>query len=302
MTKAVAQVKHLAWNELQSFLLAARAPSLRIAAAEAQVSYSTLSRRIDALETQLNCRLFDRLPTGLSLTPQGEELMETAIEMEQLSIKTQRRLMGTASQLRGTVRLSLVDVLALHPVMPVLAKFAELHPEIEPDIDISYRASDLERNEADLVLRLSSAPPENLIGRKLWSCATAVYGATDYINDLGLTDAAPKSGRVVGFEYQGRVPKWRQDTAFSEFPLYGQMRSMAVQHAACKAGMGLAQLPCFIGAPDKSLTRLSPPSRDPRFNLWLLRHPDLRNTERVSALANFLAKQLPTQIAALEDS
>lgn len=50
--------------------------NFRLAAAELHISQPALTRSIKALEASLAVRLFDRLPSGVELTPAGEVLLE----------------------------------------------------------------------------------------------------------------------------------------------------------------------------------------------------------------------------------
>jgi DNA-binding transcriptional LysR family regulator len=71
------------WDDIRYFLAIARARSVRGAAAALDVNPSTVSRRIAAFEQSLDVRLFDRLPSGYELTPAGEAMLASAIEVEE---------------------------------------------------------------------------------------------------------------------------------------------------------------------------------------------------------------------------
>ena len=60
------------WDDLRSFLAIARHGSLQGAARALAVNHSTMFRRLNALESRLGVRLFDRAPRGYTLTPAGE--------------------------------------------------------------------------------------------------------------------------------------------------------------------------------------------------------------------------------------
>ncbi|MBC8830664.1 LysR family transcriptional regulator, partial [Escherichia coli] len=62
----------MSWDDVRYFLAVMRSGSLSAAARALQVQHSTVARRIDALESSLRIRLFDRLPRGMQLTLAGE--------------------------------------------------------------------------------------------------------------------------------------------------------------------------------------------------------------------------------------
>ena len=74
-------------------------------------THSTVGRRIRALEGELGSRLIERDPTGLRLTPAGQELFAVAERMEAELHGAQLSVMGQDQALSGPLRVSLVDFL-----------------------------------------------------------------------------------------------------------------------------------------------------------------------------------------------
>ncbi|MBY4854658.1 LysR family transcriptional regulator, partial [Burkholderia contaminans] len=66
----------MSWDDIRYFLAVMRGGSLSAAARALQVQHSTVARRIDALESALGIRLFDRLPRGWPPTDEGLHLAE----------------------------------------------------------------------------------------------------------------------------------------------------------------------------------------------------------------------------------
>ena len=65
--------------------------------------------------------------------------------------------------------------------------------------------------------------------------------------------------------------------------------TMAGQHYAVCAGIGIGAFPCFAADPDLGLVRVIEPLHDMENELWLLTHPDLRNIVHIRVLMDFLA-------------
>lgn len=284
-------MEHMNWDDIRIFLALARSENIREAANRCDVSYSTISRRIDGFESQLSARLFERLPTGFELTTTGEELLPLAEAIEENVVEADRRVFGKEAALAGRIKLSMVDALATHLLMPDLAEFSATYPDIELEIDIRYGVADLARRESDLALRFGRNPPEDLIGRKLASCGVAPYATKSYIHKHKL-ETAPVNGRWIGFHRTQDVPAWVRNSSFPSFPVWGQIESLNAQSEACKSEMGIAMLPCFIGDKTEGLHRLGPVELPARFDLWLLRHADLRANARARHLSDFLAKRI----------
>jgi DNA-binding transcriptional LysR family regulator len=286
------------WDDIKLFLALMRTGNVRAAAAKANVSHSTVARRIDAMEAKLGARLFERLPTGYALTHVGEDMMDVAEHVEDELEGLERRIAGHDSRLSGRIRVTMVDALATNLLMPHLAEFTQKFPEIDLETPVAYEAADLDRREADVALRFARNPPEHLIGRRLLTCAIAAYASQDYLDRHDLQD--PNASRWIGFDGRSPFPKWVKESSFPNIPAKGQFVSLLVQLAACKAGMGVAMLPCFLGEPEPSLRRLSPARPDPAFELWILTHRDMRTSARIRVFSEFIAAAIVSHRSQLE--
>src|SRR3546814_5211342 len=98
--------------------------------------------------------MFEKLPSGYRLTAAGEEVLELAAQMETSSLQLETRVFGRDQSVRGLLRVTLTPILASHLLMPDLADFARLHPEIEMEILSSGELSNLTNREADVALRV----------------------------------------------------------------------------------------------------------------------------------------------------
>lgn len=286
------------WDDIKLFLALMRTGNVRAAAAKLNVSHSTVARRIDSMEEKLETRLFERLPNGYALTQIGEDMLEVAEHVEDELEGLERRIAGRDSRLSGRIRVTMVDALATNLLMPHLAEFTRKYPEIELEAPVAYEAADLDRREADVALRLARDPPEHLIGRRLLTCATAAYASQEYLNEHDLQD--PSASFWIGFGARNPFPKWVKESKFPHIPAKGRFENLLVQLAACKAGMGVAMLPCFLGDPEPSLRRLSPAKPDPAFELWLLTHRDMRTSARIRVFSEFIATAIKSHRALLE--
>ena len=285
---AVQICTNMDWDNLRVFVALAREQSVRAAATALGVSHSTVSRRIDAFERDLGVRLFKRLPDGFVLTPFGEDTLQTAQHLEESVDGLQRRVRGQDARLRGDLRVTMPDLLAAKLLMPDLVAFGERYPEIDLEVAISYTPFDLGRREADVAIRITRDPPEQLIGRKVITFARAAYASRDYLARHD-PQHAPESVTWIGWDDSTRHPRWVRATTIPNAPVRGRMNNAMVQLAAAKAGMGLAMLPCFMGDTEPELRRVPPGRPETAWDIWILTHEDLRATARVRAFMDFMA-------------
>jgi DNA-binding transcriptional LysR family regulator len=280
------------WTDLNYFLVVAHTGALSRAARELKVNHSTILRRLGALEDALGVRLFDRQPSGYRLTAAGERLSEQLGGMREQVESAERQLAGADTALRGTIRLTTTDTMVHGVLMPHLKLFGAQHPRIELQIVVNNTFLNLTKREADVAVRASNTPPENLIGRRVGSIQTAPYVARSLAKGQrkrALTDfdwvALDES---LGHLAQAR---WLEKNIAPE-RVRMRFDSLVAMVDAVKHGAGAAMLLCPLADGDKDLVRLAPPDAEMDTQVWVLTHPDLRNVARVRAISEFLYERL----------
>lgn len=286
------------WNDVKIFLSLVRHGSVRAAAPSLDISHSTVSRRMVSLEKRLGARLFDRRSTGYTLTPAGEDVLAIAEGVERDLDSLERRVLGHDQRLSGHIRLTTADFLATHLLMPSLAEFTRLYPDIELEVVSTYEVLDMSKREADVALRFTSRPPEHLVGRKLATLATAAYASAGYLERHGL--GVDSTASWIGSEHNLRRPRWVTDSDYPQLPVRGSFESLLLQLEAAKTGMGIAMLPCLVGDSEPNLRRLPRSEPRPSHDLWFLTHRDVRTTARLRAFTDFLTAAVTRERARLE--
>ncbi len=276
------------WDDLRIVLGVWRGGSTRAASHLVGMSHATIARRVEALETRLGVKIFDRLPSGYALTQDGEELLAAAQNVETELNAVQLKLTGRDKRLAGVIRITTLDVVATSFLMPVLSEFGEQYPEIEFELSIGYESLDLRKREADVALRGVNKPPEHLIGHKLTSVAWAGYASQKYIDqhDFGVDGDA----RWIGFGTRSAAAPWVNTSPYPHLPAWGLFDDLPLQVEAARHHMGVGYLPCFIGDPDRDLVRAPPEKLIERHDFWLLRHRDTRSTVRLRVFSEFITE------------
>lgn len=280
------------WNDLRFLLNLSRTGSLTRSAAAMQVSVSTMSRRLETLETSLGSTLFTRHSTGVLLTDQGRDLVVHAERVEADIVALERSAAGRDAQLTGTVRLATADTLASHILIPALGAFRDRYPEIDLEIVTGIGAVGLSRREADLALRLVEPKGRDLICRKLVKQANGLYASDSYlVRHPWRAEEGLVGHQLVGWdESLSHLPlaQWLRE-ASGNARVALRLTNLASQIAAVRAGVGVAALPCFLGDQAPDLRRLLGPEQVFVEDLWLILHPDLANSARVRAVADFVS-------------
>lgn len=121
-------------DQLRYFYEAARFQHVGKAAKLVHISPSAISAAIAALESELDCKLFDRMGRSVVLTETGRRLKDEAEKLfdQVAGIKTMIR--SEAGQLRGDYRLGASHFLASHALARVWSELQNDHPELNGEI------------------------------------------------------------------------------------------------------------------------------------------------------------------------
>ena len=158
------------WTDLRLFAAVAEEGTLRGATAAVGLSYSTLSRRLHALETRLGAKLFERGTHGFRLTEAGASLLGSVADARRAIDAGLRHLTGMHERMEGSLRVTLPDFVLIHLLLPAIVTFQTRYPAVDLEIETSYAAFDLDRQMADVAIRVTPfdmPPPAQLIGRKV---------------------------------------------------------------------------------------------------------------------------------------
>lgn len=265
------------WDDLRLFLAVARNGSISGAAKQLNVQHSTVSRRMRQFEITLGARLIERIKGGYELTQAGEHIKEAAINIEREVLGVDGVLSGKDSQLIGPLRVTAINNMASSALMPMFASFSKQHPLVQLHIIVSNLDASLAQRDADVAIRLTNSPPDTLIGKRVVTVASTIYGSRSYIEKLRQENSEPK---WIGVDCCGFHKTWTKQ-ACGELPHHFVSDDTLLTLAAIKEDLGVSILPCFMGDADPELERYGEP--DPAYNLglWVLLHPDLKRTARV---------------------
>ncbi|NIE66428.1 LysR family transcriptional regulator [Burkholderia sp. Ax-1719] len=283
------EIPRLQWDDIRYFFELARVGSLSGAARKLSVEHSTVARRVEALEQSLEVRLFDRLPKGWSLTPEGEALARQATRLDDEAQAFSRAAVGVSS-LRGTVRISAPPVLASHLLVPRLAAIRSQWINIDLEVIGESREANLARGEADLAIRMLRPTAAGLVARCIGEMGYGLYAANGY------TDRPQPEWEFLGYDEDlSQVPqqRWLNQIAGSRRFAFRSNNLAALLNAA-RAGLGIAALPCFLAADDPTLSLLPDHTCPTVRQLWLVMHPDVKRSPRVRLIADLLVNLVST--------
>lgn len=284
------------WDDVRLFLEIARSGTLTAAAVRLQLSQPTAGRRLRSLEQVVGAALFQRTSEGFRLTDEGEAMLRHAENMEEEYIALERKLLGEARGLEGTLKLSSSDWFASQVLAGPLAEFASLNPGITIELVADARLFDLRRREADLVFRFIEFGGPDIVQRRFTHIGYGLYASPSYLAQRGDPTGTDGAGHtlITMDSSLDRLPdaQWLR-TRWPAARISFRSNNREAQAGACARGAELAILPNVI-AESLPIIRLAgdPPGRD----VWLGYHEDLKRLRRLRMLLDHLVSVIPTSI------
>lgn len=282
------------WDDVRHFLEVVHSGSVTQAATRLGVNYTTVSRRISALERRLGKSLFERASSGWVITPVGERIVTAAESMAEEANTIERQVLADSHELSGVLRVTSADLCVQKMMMPAIKKFITRYPEVEMEIIATTENLDLAAREADVALRHTDDPPPNLVGKRIGQIAYAIYGTPELKAKVEQDSDAQDLPCVTWIGDGVTRPPWIEKSFPKTRQIY-RCTALGVMIEMASHGIGIAQLPCILGDPEPGLERIRAQYVEPGWGLWVLSHVDLRTTARVRIFRDFLVEELEKQ-------
>lgn len=284
---------HVNWDDMRFFLEVARARTASGAARRLGVDYTTVSRRIRALEQSLGALLFEKSrASGFVMTVEGQRLISHAETLESTLLAACGEVSGTTGGLAGHLRIGCTEAFGSCFITTQMSHFIIHYPHISVDILPVPHFVNLSRREADIAITLERPERGPYVCSRLCDYRLRLYATPEY-----LANHPP----ILSSEDLASHPfvTYVEDLAFSFKLLYlndllpgaqSRLRSTSVvsQYHAALEGRALAILPCFLAGPDPRLCEVLPDQVEVTRQFWMYYSEDLRKLKRITLVADYL--------------
>ncbi len=276
------------WDDYRFILALVREKTVRGAAKSLGVSHATVSRRLAYLNSRADGPLLQKSSSGLWPTKVGQAVFDAAEKMETVTNEAARQQRAADQALAGPLCVSVPNPVLQYLLFDAMTVFAERYPGIELTIDASDVLADLDRAEADIVVRSSDTPPEHWVGRRLFPYMLSLYAHRDYLRDTAETEyrwIAPSAPTT-------RWPDWLAESPYPDAEIGLRISSVTGRFQALRHGLGIGRAACFMAESEPDLVRLSGAPLVAAETFWVLSHPDFAKTERARIATRFFADAL----------
>jgi DNA-binding transcriptional LysR family regulator len=279
---------------LQAFVAVADCGGFAEAAVRMGLSASIVSRRVAALEVQLNVQLMVRTTRGMALTEAGERLHRRGREvLAELSLACEE-VSQDADSVAGLVRLTAPQsLLGLALVAPVVSDLLARHPGLRFDLSLDERKLDLVSGAIDVAVRAGPVPSSRSFARRLAVLECSLVASPDYLARHGTPRSTTDLSKHVSLEHTnlGLQGLWRMEDGEPPRQLVRANCFDVIRHLA-RAGAGVAVLPRFAVRDDLDrgvLRLLLPHWRRLSFELFAVAPPASRLSARARLVMDALA-------------
>jgi DNA-binding transcriptional LysR family regulator len=281
------------WADVPVFLSVAEHGSLAKAATALRASTATISRRLEALETAIGQRLFDRLPNRVVLTDAGRELLASATRMRDAADALERDVRRLDGRPAERVRITATQSMSMF-LVPHLGALRARCPGTTIELVATRAQLSLARREADIALRMGQ-PPEvgDLVVRKLGAVARSLYAAVEVASASRRADGGYDLAHLPVIASMAEPALSDQEAwlaaHFDRSQIAFRISETRLRLSAAASGLGAAILSCAAADADVRLVRLVPPPAVLLEDAYLLMHRDLKDLPAIRAVAGALA-------------
>jgi DNA-binding transcriptional LysR family regulator len=293
-------------NDFHNFVRIVECGGITAASRNLNVPKSTVSYRLQQLETSLGVRLINRTSRRISTTDAGSLFYRHAVETLERADLAESAVRERLAEPSGTIRLTTAVATSLFALRPILPDFIRRHPKVNLILHTSDEQVDIVGGSYDLAVRAHTGPlsDSSLVQRTLAPAPWFLFARPDYLDRRGLPlgpeDLAGHD--TLAMLRPGRPPAWtlkhptRGEAVVPIEPRLAGNDLLMLQQAA-RDGIGIVALPGYVCREDVrsgALRRILPDWLAGEAHITAVipfRHGLLPS---VRALVDFLVQEIPT--------
>ena len=287
------------WDHYQTLLAVLDAGSLSGAARALGLSQPTVGRHVEQLEAALGLPLFTRSPSGLRPTDFARDLRPRLEAMAAAAQAVARDAGGETGAVAGVVRITASEVMGAEVLPPILGPLLAGHPGLSIELNLSNRAEDLLRREADIAVRTVRPTQGALLARRIGVAPVGLFAHRGYIERHGAPTAFNAPGHVaIGFDRDLQTQRALEVVGLGLTRESFRFRAdnQLAQLAAVRAGLGLGACQLAIARRDPDLVQVLPEAFAFDLEVWVAMHEDLRSSLRMRLAFDGLAEGLKAYV------
>lgn len=173
-------------NEIQIFAAIVERGSFIAASNALQIPKTTVSRKVEELESRLGVRLLHRTTRKMSVTEAGQAYYEHCERIIAEIEEAERAVGQLAGAPRGTLRVSASFSIGARFLGHLLPEFFKRYPEVRVNLVLSNANEDLVEGNYDLAVRVGRLADSSHASRLLGCFRSRLVASGAYVGEKGL--------------------------------------------------------------------------------------------------------------------
>ncbi|WP_037459328.1 LysR family transcriptional regulator [Shewanella sp. HN-41] len=173
-------------EDLALFHRIAETGSLIEAADLLNLPKSTVSRRLQALEDELNIKLFHRQSRSMTLTSAGSHFYQRSQNILAQLDETLFEMTNDNAEISGHLRIQMFPIHSMNVLMRAIFRFMDLHPKLTIELISSAESVDMVKNNLDVSFVVEPALDTlDLVVRPVFTTDLRFYASPKYLAKHG---------------------------------------------------------------------------------------------------------------------
>jgi len=269
-------------NAMRAFACVAESGSFTAAARQLQTTTAQVSRAVAKLETHLQARLLNRTTRRIALTEAGERYLARCARILADIAQAESEAGDAHAQPAGRLRIHSIPGIGQHYVIPAIAGYQRLYPEVRFELTLANHVPDLLDEGYDVAIVIAAELPDSgLVAQQIGEIYSILCASPAYIARRGMPQSlAELAGhdclRLLGpprplEKWTLDGPRGRETATLGPPPFQVNVGDALVK--AVGAGMGIGTLPVYsahASLQDGTLLRVLPEYRLQGLNVYAL--------------------------------
>jgi LysR family transcriptional regulator, transcriptional activator for dmlA len=280
--------------------------SMSATARDLGISKAAVSKRLAAIESRTGVALVRRTTRRMSMTPEGEAVVERARRILGDIEDIDRMLSRSVQVPRGLLRVNATLGFGRSHIAPLISRFAQQHPEVQVQLQLSVNPPPLTEDQFDVCIRFGEPPDARVIARRLAANRRVLCAAPAYLQRHGhpRTPQELAAHNCIGIRQgdeaygtwklsTGKGPRRRTESVKTEGSLATNDGEIAVRWALDGHGIVMrAEWDVVRHLREGRLVQVLPQWETPEADIHAIYPQRLQLSSRVRAFVDFLAAAL----------
>lgn len=283
---------------LKRFYIVAEEGTIGKAAERIHVVPSALTRSISDFEYQMKTQLFDRVPKGMRLTPQGERLYVFAKRILEETDSFERIFHEKEDEVEGEIRILVTPYMGVNWLIPHMKGFINKYPKVM--VNFIFNNGEINNlGEADIGICPFISQQVGLVHELLFPLYNRLFASPEYTKEYGVPQNPEDLDhhRLIAYKEDYRSPygNWilnvGRDTSMPPRKSFIQADTLDGMIKCALQGMGIVEAPDLTCILKSGLKEILPDLIGPQVTYYFIYPEQRKASKKINLLFRYLSKK-----------